>query len=106
MRLRRYLLGVLIIGACLFTVYLNFDRVALFTLSRLYDLDISYKNLTKEKLDGYVFENLRVMNKKMGLGFYSQRATIKSSWKRDFLKTINIDFKFKDAKYSENRMER
>ncbi len=74
-------------------------------MSRLYDLDISYKNLTKEKLDGYVFENLRVMNKKMGLGFYSQRATIKSSWKRDFLKTINIDFKFKDVHFVKGKEE-
>ncbi|MCX5666104.1 MAG: hypothetical protein NT036_03535 [Candidatus Omnitrophica bacterium] len=105
MRLRRYLLGILIVGAGLFTVYLNFDRMALFTLSKLYDLDISYKSLTKDRMDSYAFENLKVMNKKMGLGFYSQRATIKPIWKRDFLKAIDLDFKFKDVHFVKGREE-
>lgn len=87
-------------------VYSAFDKIALFALSKLYDFDISYKNMAREKQVGFVFENLRIVNKKLGLGFYSQRAMLKPVWETNFLKTINFDFKFKDVHFIKGREEK
>lgn len=103
MRLRRYLLVILIAGAFGFAVYLNFNRIALFTVSKLYSQDISYKHMAKDPKDGFVFEGLKVMNSRMGLGFFSQRATIKPAWGADWLKSVLLDFKFKDVHFLKNR---
>jgi hypothetical protein len=106
MRLRRYLLGILIVGAGLFTVYLNFDRIALFAISKLYSQNISYKHLAKDPIGaGLIFEDLRIINGKLGLGFFSQRATIKPAWGTDWLKSALLDFKFKDVHFLKNRTE-
>lgn len=103
MRLRRYLLGILIIGAGLFTVYLNFDRIALFAISKLCSQDISYKHMAKDPISArLIFDGLRIINSKLGIGFFSQRATIKPAWGTDWLKSAQLDFKFKDAHFLKN----
>ena len=106
MRLRRYLLGILIAGALIFTAYLNFDRIALFAISKLYSQDISYKYLARDPIDaGLIFENLRIMNSKLGVGFFSQHAVIKPAWGADWLKSLLLDFKFKDVHFLKNRAD-
>ena len=85
--------------------YNAYERIALFALSKFYSLEISYKSLIKDKQNGLVFENLRVTNKKMGLGFYSKHASLKPVRGANFLKTINFDFKFKDVHFIKNRKE-
>ncbi|MFA5255217.1 MAG: hypothetical protein WC419_00795 [Candidatus Omnitrophota bacterium] len=100
MRLRRYLLGILIACAGLFIIYLNFDRIAVFTVSKLYSQDISYKHLAKDRKGaGLVFEGFKIINGKMGIGFFSQRAAIKPSWGTGWLKSVLLDFKFKDVHF-------
>ena len=104
MRLRRYLLGILIAGAGLFAVYLNFDRIALFAVSKLYSQDISYKHMAKDPIGaGLIFEDLRIMNRRLGVGFFSQRAVIKHAWGTGWLKSALLDFKFKDVHFLKNR---
>mgnify|MGYP003393186618 CR=1 FL=1 len=103
MRLRRYLLVILIIGAGLFTVYLNFDRVALFTISKLYSLEISYKHLAKDPKVGLTFDDLRIINSRLGVGFFSRRAAIKPEWGAGWLKSALLDFKFKDVHFLKNK---
>ena len=105
MRLRRYLLGLLIIAAVIFTVYLNFDRIALWTISRLYSLDISYKDMAKDHERGFVFEDIRILNKKMGVGVFSQRATIKPSRGTGIFKSVMLDFTFKDVHFLKGESE-
>lgn len=105
MRLRRYLLVILISGAGLFTAYLNFDRIALFTISKLYSLDISYKGLTKESASAFVFKDIKIMNKKMGIGFFSGRAAIKPSWGQSIFKSVLLDFKLKDVHFLKSKTE-
>jgi hypothetical protein len=107
MRLRRYLLGVLIAGAGLFfTVYLNFDKIALFAISKLYSQDISYKHLAKDTTKtGLILEDLRIMNKALGVGFFSQRATIKPAWGAGWLKSALLDFKFKDVHFLKKQVD-
>ena len=99
MRLRRYLLGLLIIAAVIFTTYLNFNRIALFTISKLYSLDISYKEMSKDPADGFIFKDIRILNKKMGVGILAQRATIKPSWGASIFNSVMLDFKFKDVHF-------
>jgi hypothetical protein len=99
MRLRRYLLVILIAGAGLFAVYLNFDNIALFAISKLYHQDISYKHIERDPKSGLVFGSLRTIDSKLGVGFFSQRATIKPSLGADWFKSVLLDFKFKDTHF-------
>ena len=87
------------------TIYLSFDKITIFVISKLYNLDISYKSLNKSSIDGFVFENLKVLNRPMALGFFSSKATLKPVWKANFLKTANFDFKFKDVHFIKGREE-
>ncbi len=103
MRLRRYLLGILVVAATILTIYLNIDRIALFAASRLYSQDISYKHLSKDPGTGWIFEDLRVISSKLGVGFFSQRATVKPAWGAGWLKSALLDFKFKDVHFLKNR---
>ena len=104
MRLRRYLLVILIAGAGIFTAYLNFDRIALFAISKLYSQEVSYKHMAKDPIDaGMIFEDLRIMNRRLGVGFFSQRAVIKHAWGTGWLKSALLDFKFKDVHFLKNR---
>ena len=103
MRLRRYLLVILITGAISFTVYLNFDRIALFAISKLYSQEVSYKHAARDPKAGMAFDGLKIINNKMGLGFFSQRATIKPSWGKNWLKSALLDFKFKDVHFLKSR---
>ncbi len=104
MRLRRYLLGILTISAVIIISYLNFYRIALFTISKLYSLEISYEGMTGDPKSGFVFENVRVLNKKIGVGFFSQRATIKPIWGVNMLKSVTLDFEFKDVHFLKNKI--
>lgn len=85
------------------TIFLTFDKIVLFTLSKLHGLDVSYKSLNKDSLNGYTFEDLKILNKKMGIGFFSSRAALKPIWKLNFLKSLDFDFKFKDVHFIKNK---
>ena len=80
-------------------IYLSFDKIAIYTLSKIYSLDISYKSMEKSADRGYIFEDLRLVNKKMGLGFFSSQAILKPEWKSHFLKSLNVGFKFKNVHF-------
>lgn len=100
LRFRRYLLVLIIAVLTLAAAVLsNFDRILIFTASKLYSIDISYKNLAKDKTGGYNFENLKIASRKMGLGFYCQRAVIKPVSQAQFWKSLIYDFKFKDLHF-------
>lgn len=105
MRLRRYLLGILIAGAAISVVYLNFDRIALFVISRFYSHDISYKHVSKDRKAGMIFDDFRVMNDDLGVGFFSQRATVKSAWGSNWFKSLLLDFKFKDVHFLKTKSD-
>jgi len=94
-----------IIGICVIillgiaAIYSSFDKIALFALSKFYGTDVSYRSLAKDPGEGYIFEDLKVMNKKMSFGFYSARAFIKPVKRIDFWKSLDFDFKFKDVHF-------
>lgn len=103
MRLRRYLLVILIAGASFFAAYLNFDRIALFAVSRMYSQEISYKHMDKDPKAGFIFDDFRMINKKLGIGFFSRRAAIKPAWGKDWLKSVLLDFEFKDVHFTKSK---
>lgn len=105
MRLRRYLLVILISGAVLFAAYLNLERIALFAASRLYSQEISYKHLAKDPESGLIFKDFRMMNSKLGVGFFSQRAIIKLAFGASWLKSVLLDFKFKNVHFLKDRAD-
>jgi len=83
----------------------SFDKIALFVLSKFYSTDVSYRSMTKDPREGYMFEDLRVMNKKIGIGFFSARASFKPVKKINFWKSMDFDFKFKDVHFVKQRVE-
>jgi len=85
--------------------YLFLDKITLFALSKFYRLDISYRSLNKDSNGTYVFEEIRLLNKKMGAGFFSQRAVIKPLWTKHSLKSIDFEFKFKDLHFIKFKKE-
>lgn len=80
-------------------VYLSLDKIIIFTLSKFYNLDISYTSMSKDPQEGYVFKDLKIVNDPMGLGFFSARAALKPVQKLNFLKNFDLDFKFNDAHF-------
>jgi hypothetical protein len=43
------------------------------------------------------------MDKRLDLGFFSQRATVKPAWGTAWLKSVLLDFKFKDVHFIKNK---
>lgn len=104
MKLKILIICIMVL-ALAFTVYLSFDKIVIYTLSKFYGINISYTALINDKASGYSFENLKIFNKRMGLGFFSARAKLKVNKTTSFLKSLDIDFKFKDVHFIRNRSE-
>ena len=94
---------IIILTTVLIFSYL--DRMALFALSRFYGTDISYKAMTRDPAEEYVFEGIKVMNKRIGFGIYSSRASFKPVKRLDFWKSMDFDLKFKDVHFVKLRGE-
>lgn len=88
-----------IILVLLSALYLSFDKIAIFALSKLYGINISYTALSKDKVNGYTFENLKILNKQPGFGFFSARSNLKLNRTTSLLKSLDIDFKFRDVHF-------
>ena len=86
-------------------IYLSFDKIALFVMYKFYGTDVSYRSMTKDTRDGYMFESLKVMNKKEGFGFYCAHASIKPLKRTDFWNSLDFDFKFKDAHFIKQKAD-
>lgn len=98
MKAKVLMVGVIILVA-LAAIYLSLDKIVIFTLSKFYNLNISYTTMRRSAQEGYAFENLKVVNNRMGLGFFSSRATLKPVKKLNFLKSLDFDFKFRDSHF-------
>jgi hypothetical protein len=98
MKTKVLIIAVIILAAAA-TVYLSLDKIIIFTLSKFYNLNISYTAMSKNPKEGYLFESLKMVNNKMGLGFFSAGAAFKPVQKFNFLKSLDFDFKFRDAHF-------
>ena len=101
----RMLIAAVLLLAVLATIYLSLDRMIIFTLSRIYHVNISYTALKKDAVNGYSFENLKVFNKQAGIGFFSARSNLKLNKKTSIFKSLDIDFKFRDVHFITGKPE-
>jgi hypothetical protein len=88
---------VILAAAIVFTVF--FNKIPGLILSKFYGINISYKSIEKDPLNGYLFENLKIMNKRLGMGFYSTKASLKLNKTTSLFKSLDIDFKFRDVHF-------
>lgn len=95
----KFLIVIASILAILLTVYLSIDKIVIFALSKMYGLSISYTSLNKDITTGYSFENLKILNRQLGFGFFSAKANLKLNRKASLIKSLDIDFKFRDVHF-------
>lgn len=86
-------------------VTLLFDKIPALILSKFYGINISYKDVKKDSANGYLFENLKILNTRLGVGFYSSKASLKLNKTTSLLKSLDIDFKFRDVHFIRNTPE-
>ena len=102
---RKIIAACIILLALAIIAYMSFDKIALFTLSKFYNTDVSYKSFSKNSQDGYEFEDLRVMNRRVGVGLFSSKAFFRPVKKIDFWRALEYDFKFKDVHFIKQKKE-
>ncbi len=98
MRLKIIIISAAILAAAL-AAYLSFDKIVIFTLSKFYGINMSSTTLSKDKANGYSFENLKVLNRRLGIGFFSARSNLRINRRTSILRSLDIDFKFRDVHF-------
>lgn len=98
MRIKIIIISAAILAAAL-AAYLSFDKIVIFTLSKFYGINMSSTALNKDKVNGYSFENLKVLNRRLGIGFFSARSNLRINERTSILRSLDIDFKFRDVHF-------
>lgn len=101
----KILIIVAIVLIAITAISLSLDKIVIFTLSRFYGINISYTALSKDRVNGYSFENLKILNKRIGAGFFSARANLKPNNTTSILRSLDVDFKFKDVHFIRSKPE-
>jgi hypothetical protein len=104
MRLKIIIICVAILAVAL-AAYLSFDKIVIFTLSKFYGINMSSTALSKDKANGYSFENLKVLNRRLGIGFFSARSNLRINEKTSILKSLDINFKFRDVHFIRSSLQ-
>lgn len=68
---------IIILTLIVLMLYLSSNRIAVYFFSKIYNIDIAYKNLKGSYFKDFMFENLSVIDRKNGLGFFSKSASIR-----------------------------
>ncbi len=107
MRFRSYLLGVkiVVLALFLFLAYISIGRVALYFIAKTHNLDISYAGYSHELFKRFSFKDLKISDKKIGMGFVSRHATIRPIWSYRSPKDISADFSLSDVRLVRDRDE-
>lgn len=69
---------VLIIIFLIFALVAFYDRMIIYLFAANNNLNISYKNLTRVSLNEIAFNDLSVVEKKTGIGFFAKYSRVKS----------------------------
>lgn len=80
-------------------VYLFFDHIMIYFLSRASSLSISYSDFKAASLNEFIFNDLTIINKKIGFGLFSQSADIKPIWRRASSGNMMINFNLQDVNF-------
>jgi hypothetical protein len=98
---------ILILAMALFAyAYAEFDKIFVFALSKVYGISVSYTSLAKDRSAGYSLDNLKILNRRIGIGFFASRANLKLNKKTSLLKSLDIDFRFRDVHFITTRPEK
>ncbi|MDD5495912.1 MAG: hypothetical protein PHP46_02275 [Candidatus Omnitrophica bacterium] len=84
--------------ACLF-FYLFFARIALYMISISQGLDIRYGKLKNAGFKELLFDDLKISEKKNGIGFLAKKAKIRPQWSQKFLSEPAFDMKLYDVSF-------
>ena len=77
MRFRRYLLGIIAVGALVAAgVFFYYGQAAVFLFGAAHNLDIEYRSMHNTGPGTFVFEGLRAVEKKTGMGLAAEKASV------------------------------
>lgn len=75
---------IVIVALVASALYLSSNRIAVYFFSKAYNLDIAYKNLKGSYFKKVMFDNLNVIDRKNGIGFFAKSADIRPGAIIDF----------------------
>lgn len=90
-------IAVIVISAAVLAV-LNLDKIIVYYFAKTNGLDVGYSGIRWQGLDGLVLGDLRVTEKKSGLGLYSSSAVVRLAENRTAGGMV-IDFDMKDTNF-------
>ncbi len=85
-------LFLVILMTVVLALYLASDRIVIYLFSKACDLDISYKDIKRRSATELEFKELTVLDKRIGLGIFSHRATLRPVWKLATFKSLQVTF--------------
>lgn len=100
MTLKAAIILVVIFLSMAALLYMGFDRILIYFVSKAYDVTISYSDFEMRSLHKFIFNDLSIVNKKTGFGLFARYADIEPEWHRGaFFKNLMIDFKLQDVNF-------
>ena len=85
---------ILMILGCAF--YFSFNRIAIYAISKISGLDITYGRITNNALSGCTLTDLRVIYKKAGAGISAKEAKIKPRISSLIFDNLGLEINVKD----------
>jgi hypothetical protein len=85
--------AVIILLALVALLLANFERLAVYAVARIYQLDVSYKSMKHPSLNEIDFRDARIAYSKLGFGLLCDRAVIRTAFAKKNLgePTISLD---------------
>ena len=96
---------ILIFSMIMGAIYLFSGHIAVYALSGMYGLDISYKNLKSAAFKKLDFNELTASDAKRGLGLYTKDARVNMRLLSVIPFKTSFDFYLKDVRFTTNRKE-
>lgn len=86
-------------------IFLFFDHIALYLISKAYALTISYTDSRRSSFREYEFGNLKVIDKTTGTGLVSQYAKLRPQWQLNRPADLSIDFNLREVRLVREKEE-
>lgn len=103
-----YKITALTLAAIILTgivLYLSIDRIIVNFAANKYGLDISYTTIRRSAGE-FVLGDLKIFDKRMGLGISSARALIRTEWKGLNIKDTRVNFNLEHVRFVKRHGEK
>lgn len=87
----------ILIAAALFLIF--FDRIAVAVLSRAFDVDVSYGRIWNIHYREFLFDDLKVVYKKKGVGISARSSNVRPFFTKNFPRSMAFDILLKDISF-------